>query len=149
MRNPNRIPIIVKFFRENPVQLSMFLFNDKLSKRIELTEEFEKFWKSFPDLRLGQALINCGGIPDGSAWNKEEVDWLIDHEYFKFEELHFWGSNFDKEGNALSETKYKLLQDLDDEHIENIIKFFDNKYRKINSKYLEYFNKRLNEKIQN
>src|SRR5690606_515614 len=101
MRNPNRIPIVLKFFRENPEQLSMFLFNEKLTVSPILTNEFEDFWSKGPDLRLGQALINLGLISDGLAWYKEEVDWLIDHEYFKFEELNFWGSIYDKEGNKL------------------------------------------------
>lgn len=151
MRNPNRIPIILKFFRENPTQLSMFLFNIKLTKPVELSEEFEKFWLENPDLRLGQALINYNVIKDSTVWFKEEDNWLIDHGYFKLEEIKFWGVNYDKEGNRLPETQYKLLKDLDIEHIKNIIKWFEkhNPLDKINPFYLEYFNKRLNEEIQN
>ena len=145
MRNPNRIPIVLKFFRENPVQLSMFLYNNKLTKSPVLSEAFEKYWLENPDLRLGQALINSAITPDGLAWNKEEVDWLIDHDYFKFEELNFWGSNYDKEGNLLPKTRYKLLKDLDTDHIQAILEFCKDRTNKINSNYLEYFNKRLND----
>lgn len=82
MRDPNRISKVLEFFRENPAQLSMFLFNTKLAKSPILTEEFEKFWKESPDLRLGQAIIVSKLISDEHSWNKEEVQWLIEHGYF-------------------------------------------------------------------
>lgn len=145
MRNPNRIPIILKFFRENPAQLSMFLYNSKLIKSPELTKTFEDLWLANPDLRLGQALINYNIIEDGLAWNKEEDLWLIEHDYFKFEELNFWGSNYDKNNKPLAKTQYKLLKDLDIDHIKAILEFYKGRIDKINSKYLNYFNKRIRE----
>lgn len=147
MRDPRRIPIVLKFFRENPVQLSMFLFSDKLTKSPELTKEFEKFWKKYPDLRLGQALININLIPDGQAWFKEEVDWLLDMNYLDVGDIMFWGINYYKNGNLRKTTKYKLLRDLDTDHIKNIVKLFKdiNALDKLHKRYLNYFNNRINE----
>ena len=58
----------------------------------------------------------------------------------------FWGINYFKNGKQRKTTKYKLLRDLDLEHIQNIIKFFE-KYNAVNQipiRYLNYFKNRIN-----
>lgn len=148
MRQAKRIPIVLEVFRSNPATLSKFLYNDKLTKSPELTKEFEEFWLEEPDLRLGQALINRELIPDGDAWFKEEIDWLMDHEYLNPEDIFFWGVNYDEEGERLPETDYRLLRDLSTDHIEAILKWVDVRNQILPDEYLSYFMKRVKNKKQ-
>jgi hypothetical protein len=147
MRNKNRIPIVLNLMLNKEI---LFHFLDTSSQRIinriyNNWENIEKEWLENPDLRLGQLLFNRDFILD-HPYNIEEDDWLIKNNYIQFEEIKFWGINYDKNGNKLPKTEYKLLKDLDDEHIQNIINFFK-KYNALNQlpkDYLEYFNKRIN-----
>ena len=143
MRNEKRIPIIIDFFKKNPEVLNKFLGTDGNTEEIIIL--LEQFWKDYPDQRLGQLLINHEVISNGFIWNIEEVDWLIENNYFKFEELNFWGVNYNKEGKKLPKTKFKLLKDLDLEHIKAIKEYFKEKNLYINLKYTEYFDKRIKE----
>lgn len=145
MRNPNRIPIIIKFFKENPHELNKFLGIEVNVKETMIL--VKQFWNTVPDLRMGQLLINLGVTVRDQCWFTEEVDWLIEHGYFKFEELHFWGTNFYKNGKRKPKTVYKLLKDLDLDHIENIIKFNKERGQRIDQRYLKYFYKRIQEDI--
>lgn len=144
MRNPKRIPIIIKFFKENPYELNKFL-GEEVEFR-ETIDVLKSYWAKYPDCRMGQLLINHGVVSQ-SSWFTEEVDWLIKHGYFKFEELNFWGTNFYKNGKRKPKTVYKLLKDLDLDHIKAIIKFNKDRGQQIDQKYLEYFNKRIQENI--
>ncbi len=159
MRNPNRIPICLKLLFQNLI-LSKFLGDypkDKYkkcgyAKRIhESWNLIEKTWLENPDLRFGQLLCNLRLIHhleiENHIWNVEETIWLVDNNHCTFEEIHFWGINYFKNGKLRKTTKYKLLRDLDLEHIKNIIKFFkdNNAIEKIPQRYLNYFNKRINE----
>lgn len=145
MRNPKRIPIIIKFFKENPHELDKFCGLEVNHRWV--INDLKNLWKNMSDLRMGQLLITSGTIPDGQCWNTEEVNWLIEHGYFKFEELNFWGTNFYKNGKRKPKTVYKLLKDLDLDHIKAIIKFNKDRDQQINQKYLEYFNKRIEQNI--
>ena len=145
MRQPKRIPICLKLFKKKEVFLKFY--NSELSYKvfIENFKDLSNFWKEYPDLRFGQMLINKNVIFDGCQWNIEEVDWLVSNNFIDIEKIEFWGINYDKNENRLKKTKFKLLKDLDLEHIKNIIKFFEkyNSLHKLNKKYLEYFNKRI------
>lgn len=154
MRNPNRIPICLTLLFTD-LTLSKFLntSSQKLVDNIyDNLEEIKETWLKYPDLRFGQLLCNLRLIPDidieNHIWNIEEDDWLIINNYCNFEDIKFWGVNYYKNGKKRKFTKYKLLKDLDLDHIKNIIKFFEN-YNALNQlhkEYLEYFNKRINEK---
>jgi len=145
MRQPKRIPICLKLFKKKEVFLKFY--NSELSYKvfIENFKDLSNFWKEYPDLRFGQMLINKNVIFYGFQWNTEEVDWLVSNNFIDIEKIEFWGINYDKNENRLKKTKFKLLKDLDLEHIKNIIKFFEkyNSLHKLNKKYLEYFNKRI------
>ena len=145
MRQPKRVPICLKLFKKKEVFLKFY--NSELSYKvfIENFKDLSNFWKEYPDLRFGQMLINKNVIFDGCQWNIEEVDWLVSNNFIDIEKIEFWGVNYDKNENRLKKTKFKLLKDLDLEHIKNIIKFFKkyNSLHKLNKKYLEYFNKRI------
>lgn len=159
MRNPKRIPICLKLLFPNKT-LSKFLGNYPEHKHIkcgyakrihENWDLIEETWNKYPDLRFGQLLCNLRLIPDliieNHIWNIEEDNWLITNNYCNIEDIKFWGVNYYKNGKRRKITKFKLLKDLDIDHIEQIIIFFKkyNTLDKLNKNYLDYFNKRLNE----
>ena len=74
-------------------------------------------WKENPDYRFGQFLINTGLVEDTvSTWRSGIPDLGICHEDLR--SIQTWGS-YDKDSN-----KYKdnFIKDLEDEHIQNILK---------------------------
>ena len=157
MRNPDRIPICLKLLFPNQT-LSKFLGDypqDKYLKcgyvkRIhENWDLIEKTWLEYPDLRFGQLLCTLRLIPsleiENHIWNVEEDNWLIDNKYCNIEDIKFWGINFYKNNKRRKKTKFVLLKNLKIDHIKNIINFFEvyNSLSKLNPKYLEYFNKRI------
>ncbi len=152
MRNPKRIPIALKLLFQNRI-LYKFLGTDTpgwAKKLHENWELIEKTWKENPDYRFGQLLSNLGLVSkeiENHIWNIEEDDWLIKKGYIKLEDIKFWGVNFFKNGKQRQRTKFVLLKDLKDDHIENILKFFNRNYNltRLNKQYLEYFITRVYE----
>lgn len=89
-----------------------------------------EYWKSNPDQRFGQVLINLGLVQDKlNIWTDEESDILIG-QGIPPREVYFWTSRFDKEGNLLEVPKTKLIKDLDTEHLVAIIAWFKDRLRK-------------------
>ena len=152
MRNPNRISICLKLLFQNKI-LYHFLGTNTPGWAKKLHENWdlmEKEWLKSPDQRFGQLLSNLGLVPkdiEDYIWNIEEDDWLIKNGYCNIEDIKFWGVNYYKNGKQRKTTKFILLKDLDIDHIQNIIKFFE-KYNTLDflpKDYLEYFNKRIND----
>ena len=153
MRQKLRIPICLKLLFQNKI-LHDFL-NTKVTKKVELLsvlhqnwELIEKEWGKYPDSRFGQLLSNLGLVPkdvEDYIWNIEEDDWLISNGYCNIEDIKFWGVNYYKNGKKRKSTKCVLLKDLKTDHIQNIIKFLEGRLHRIPVKYLEYFNKRIND----
>ena len=152
MRNSKRIPICLKLLFQNKI-LYNFLGTNTPGWAKKLHENWnliEKEWLKSPDQRFGQLLSNLGLVSkeiENHIWNIEEDDWLIQNGYCNIEDIKFWGVNYYKNGKQRKSTKYKLLKDLDNDHIQNIIKFFE-KYNTLDflpKDYLKYFNKRINE----
>lgn len=144
-RNKLRIPIILKLFLTKPSALLKFLNEDDLYNCNTLYENWDEItekWLEYPDLRFGQLLINLGYAKDGEIWYIEEDDWLIENKYLKPEEIKFWASIFDKNNKLLKVVQYRLLKDLETDHIKAILKYFNNNGR-INDQYLKYFKKRI------
>ena len=153
MRNKNRIQIVLDLMLNKETLLhflntsSQKLIDDLYNNWEEIKEE----WLKYPDCRLGQLLVNLNLIPSKNIehiiWNIEEDNWLIENGYCNIEDIKFWGVNYYKNGKKRKTTKFKLLKDLDTDHIKNIIKFFE-KYNTLDflpKEYLEYFNKRIND----
>ena len=151
MRNKLRIPIV----------LEKMLISDKLRKFLRTENQnvinliydnwvdITEYWNNNPDQRFGQMLSNLNLVDkeiENTIWNIEEDRWLIDNGYIKFENIKFWGVNYYKNDKPRKTTKFKLLRDLDIDHIKNIIIFFEeyNSLNKLNKEYLEYFNSRIN-----
>jgi len=152
MRNPNRIPIVLeKMLISNKLRKFLGTENQNIidviyDNWVDITQE----WNNNPDQRLGQLLSNLNLVDkeiENHIWNIEEDDWLIKNGYCNIEDIKFWGVNYYKNGKKRKTTKFKLLKDLDVDHIENIIKFFEdqNMLHRLNKEYLQYFNKRIND----
>lgn len=151
MRNKLRISIILDLML-NKETLLHFL-NKASQKTIDIIynhwERLEKEWIKCPDYRFGQLLSNLDLVPkdiEDIIWNIEEDDWLVTNGYCNIEDIKFWGINYYKNDKKRKTIKFKLLKDLDVDHIKNIIKWFkdQNMLHKLNKEYLEYFNKRIN-----
>ena len=153
MRNPNRIKIALKLLFVNKTLYHFLGTNTPgwAKKLHENWESIEKTWLLYPDTRFGQLLCNMMLVTkeiEDHIWNIEEDDWLIQNGYCNIEDIKFWGVNYYKNGKKRKSTKYKLLKDLDNDHIQNIIKFFEkyNALDQLPKDYLKYFNKRVNDK---
>lgn len=95
-----------------------YLHNLKVLEQIVIP-----YWKSNPEQRIGQALINLGLISDNLLiWNDEESDILLDQDIAP-EDYLYWTSIYDKDNNLLDEPVSKLLKDLTTDHIVNIYKY--------------------------
>ena len=150
MRNKNRIQIVLDLMLNKEILLHFL--NTSSQKLIDDLynnwEEIKEAWLKSPDQRFGQLLSNLGLVPKDIKdyiWNIEEDDWLIKNGYCNIEDIKFWGINYYKNGKQRKTTKFKLLKDLDIDHIQNIIKFFE-KYNTLDflpKDYLKYFNKRI------
>ena len=157
MRQKLRIPIVLEIFKQtNNGAFQKFLGLDNFQTlqvidKIEMqTPKLKDFWERHPDQRFGQLLSNMFVVDkdtENRIWNIEEDDWLIKNGYCNIEDVKFWGVDFYKNGKQRKTTKFKLLKDLDIDHIKNIIIFFEkyNSLDKLNKEYLEYFNKRIND----
>ncbi len=91
MRSKKRIPIVMKFFKNNKEAFKEFA-GDYHRNFLDNYEEIFYEWVEYQDYRFGQLLINLQIIPDGRAWNIEESDWLIEKEYIQPEEIITWGT---------------------------------------------------------
>ncbi len=144
MRRPERIPIVLELINWDRFLTEMIGTNEHLPVISENLPRIIKEWYAAPDLRLGQLLINMGLLPDiGRLWMVEEVDWLVINNYCNFEDINFWGRDFNKDGRRIDKTEYILLKDLTDDHIENILRWFVTRGGRLNSDYEKYFIERL------
>lgn len=151
MRQKLRIPIACNYFHQ-PEILQRFLKTEDMEIVNRIIHNYTSImlkWKKSPDMRFGQLLCCMRFIPNSDIenhiWNIEEDDWLIKNGYCNIEDIRFWGVNYYKNGKLRKKIKFKLLKDLDLDHIKNIILFFEkaNSLHRLNKQYLEYFNKRI------
>lgn len=153
-RNVKRIPIILDLLHANYLDflLDIGIGDDN---KIQLTnvffvkkEEIQKFWEENPDLRLTQVLVNMDIIPNipGTWYYTEEVDYVVERGWIKFEDINFWGVNYTADGKRLPSTVYKTLSEIDDQHVLAILKHFEDNSpigrKGLPTKYLEYFENR-------
>lgn len=147
MRNKLRIPIICNYFHKKEI-LQKFTGMKNVDNIIDNYTSVMLEWNKCADVRFGQLLSNMNLVDKESEdriWNTEEDDWLISRKYCNVEDVSFWGVNYYKNGKKRKTTKFKLLIDLDIEHIKAIIVFFEkyNSIDRLNKNYLEYFNRRI------
>lgn len=99
-----------------------------------------EYWKDNFDQRFGQALINSGLVPGNILiWIDEDEDILLD-QGLPPEEVYYWKSNYDKDMNPLPKTIFKLIKDLDTDHIENIYKYIFDIGGRLSTNYRIAFN---------
>lgn len=150
MRNKKRIPIALNLLFKNKILYDFLGIKESgwAKKLHENWDLIEKKWKENPDQRFGQLLVNLNLINskeiENRIWYVEEDDWLIENNYIKLEDIKFWGINFYKNGRQRKNIKHVLLRDLKTDHIKNIIRFFEGRIHRLNQKYLQYFNERIN-----
>ena len=119
----------------------------ELYKRWNLDiQKTDKEWKEFAeairiawkqerniDMRIGQLLINLEKIPDTiSIWYDDEIEILLS-QGFAPEEVIFWTSIYDKEGNLRDKPSTSLMKDLSIEHVKNIANFIEEHNAIVNS----------------
>lgn len=121
-RNPARIQPIINLL------VKQGLFSN---------EQLEE-WKQRPDLRLSQYLINNWLVEETTdkyryhdeCWVTMEKLWFLWREFA----IRWWyGKNWDEQ------LQYKIIKDLDDEHIENIIKYMEKKNEWLNHLPVRFF----------
>lgn len=151
MRLLERIPIILNkidwkhYFR----YISAYYNNDEIftiNYCKNHIDDISDYWKQNQDLRLTQVLISLNIISDCSKFYLEEVDYMIEFKFLKPEEILFWGT-FGKNGK--DPVKYLSLNELESDHIQNILltqKNISAYYRNIFKKILR---KRKLEKLKN
>jgi hypothetical protein len=130
MRRPERLKKIYEFFKENAVPFREFLRLEDPKEGLKIYKRFVKDYDKLlelhtkhPDLRLGQFLIVENITPDyPGVFGSEEVSWLIRNKYFEERELMLWGSYGI---NGDEPVKYRYLDDLDSNHIANILRNCD------------------------
>lgn len=149
MRPANRIPIYINLLRSKigeEISLnSIFEFSKineidiKLCFSEKNLNELETIWKQNPDLRFSQLLVNTGFISNfPGLWYYTEDDKIMLKFGFEPREVLLWGT-FGKNGDQ--QLKYKLIKDLDIDHIEAIlknVKVISEKYKKAFENELKY-----------
>lgn len=111
-------------------------------------DRFIKYWKENPDQRIGQLLINLRLIPDNfDIWNDEEADILKD-QGLPPEEYLYWGSIYDKDMNRIP-LKYRLIKDMDTDHIEKVLNLFTGENSKLTTNYITAFTNVLKSRNRN
>jgi len=111
----------------------------KLSERWQLEQPLKiisrkafTYWKENPDQRIGQVLINLNIIPDQlMAWNDEEED-ILRAQGIPEENILFWVQHYDKNEFRLSSPQYKLIIDIESDHINAIFDFVFKRGKKLN-----------------
>lgn len=82
----------------------------------------KEYWLLHFDLRFSQVLINLEYIPYIlGVWYNYEEDEILKMQGYLPRDYIFWGSIYDDKGNTLSETSYKLIKDLDINHMQKLI----------------------------
>jgi len=139
-RVKERIPIVLNHINwydfitylgfDNAQEIALNCNNEK--------EKIEFLWMANPDLRLTQVLVIRGILPNSSGFwfYTEEVDYMIEKNIVKLEEILFWGT-YGKDGKG--PLKYVSLNNMDSGHIEACLKTQKNMnklYRKTMQKIL-------------
>jgi len=129
MRNPERIPIVLKHINWEKAVETYNIPKDKVDFYVRMIKksldegELQEFWSECPDLRLSQVLVAMHIIPNtpGFWFYKEDIELLLE-QGVEPRECLLWGNNYDKDMKLLPETKWVLVKDLATDHIETLLK---------------------------
>ena len=147
MRIEDRIPIVLKLIKNNKYSFIKYLLSKtglenykelipEILERLEQNwDKAEELYRKNPDLRITQVLVNTNIFPNfqGFWYYKEDDDLMIESGLCEPRDIYFWGVNYDKNGNRLYKTEFRLIKDLKIKHIKNILKldYISDKYRKL------------------
>lgn len=167
MRQPRRIAIILKALeeKENKKKILEYWFTPPEGVQLEFNSainnidkiindwikeetKFQNFWANNTDLRLPQALINYGILPNypGFYYHLEDEDSVISSKILTAEEILFWGNNYDKDNNLLPETRWVRVDEMNTGHLEAIVDLYDAEKMKVSEVYIEMFKKELKQR---
>lgn len=97
----------------------------------------EIFWKENPDWRFSQVLVNTGLLPNYPGfWYYIEDEEVLEKLGLEPRNIYFWGVNFTKDMVRLPKTEWRLIRDLDTDHIEAIL---DGNWVTRGNKYHKFF----------
>ena len=152
MRNPQRIDIFLNKIKENDnlkkVLTIIFKLNvdDDVVKIVKSGYNvIEIFWKENPDWRFSQVLVNTGLLPNYSGfWYHTEDEEVLEELGCEPRDIYFWGVNYTKDMERLPQTEWRLIKDLDTDHIEAIL---DGEYVREDSKYYKFFVDELKRRV--
>jgi len=145
MRPVARIKPLLPILRDNIEHFLSHTTSDLNPKDIDWNI-VEEHWKLNHDFRFVQLLSWLYPNNFFSSFNTEELDYVINE--LKVDPVHvlLWGVNFDKDGRKLPETEYRMIKDLETDHIQAILYGEFTKDRL----YIEAFNRILiDRKINN
>lgn len=114
--------------------------NEILNELGERKKLITAFWKSNPDLRFGQMLVNMNILPNvPGMWYYDEEDEILINQGHDAAEVLFWGQNFDKDMNRLPKTIWRPISEMTSDHIQAVL---DGEFTK-HEVYLKAFNEEL------
>lgn len=125
MRLKERIPNFIE--KVNIENLLLNIWKLPVSKEtIESIKKdlprIQQLWTEYPDGRFSQTLVNNDYIPNYQGfWYYTEESEILKKQGVDASEYLFWGQNYDKKGERLPETRYRLIKELDTDHIKTIL----------------------------
>ena len=125
MRLKERIPNFIE--KVNIENLLLNIWELPVSKEtIESIKKdlprIQQLWTEYPDERFSQTLVNNNYIPNYQGfWYYMEESEILKEQGVDASEYLFWGQNYDEKGKRLPETRYRLIKELDTDHIKTIL----------------------------
>ena len=125
MRLKERIPNFIE--KVNIENLLLNIWELPVSKEtIESIKKdlprIQQLWTEYPDERFSQTLVNNNYIPNYQGfWYYMEESEILKEQGVDASEYLFWGQNYDEKGERLPETRYRLIKELDTDHIKAIL----------------------------
>lgn len=125
MRVKARIPILWDIFMYNTERVLKFLVKDgyfEAYARLQSKPELKEVWIKNPDWRFVQLLENESIIPSSEFYNTEDERLFVLTGVADAREVCLWGSILNKKGERLKEMVFVPLCEMEDSHIENVLK---------------------------
>lgn len=145
MRPKERIPIFLEKVDFDFLEERWDVDIPQLLRGIILDPNFKihKYWVKNYDQRFGQVLINLGYVKDIlKIWTDEESS-ILDDQGVPRREFMLWGSIYDENRNPLPEIRYRLIKDMDTNHILAILKDIEDMKYNLPAYYINVFEEEI------
>ena len=146
MRPKERIPIFLGHIRFQFLEerWGIDMPNSLISRILDPNQDVRKYWEENYDQRFGQMLINLCVIPDHfHIWMDEDLKILLD-QGCNPRDVVLWGSIYDENHKPLDKIKYRLVRDMDTNHIQSILKDIEERKYNLPKDYIIMFTDELN-----